>query len=118
MFLRHCGNSRHVRYIVTWALALLQLNIFWVTAFHHHDALILHGQTPSVQVASHFVPAGAEASLVCTACQIVRHGAFRPSIRPEAPRPAASVPFQIAVLRGDLRSSQQVIIFGRAPPLS
>jgi len=104
--------------VITGALALLQLHIFWVTIFHHHESSAFPLQSSTVQQGSRHIPLAVETSLVCTACQIVRHGALRPTLGPQALRPASAAPLRMAVLRDHLSLLQPVVIFGRAPPLS
>jgi hypothetical protein len=118
MPLRGLGRTRKSRSVITCALALLQLHISWVTVFHRHESPPFSLKPPTVQEGSRTVPLALEASLLCTACQIVRQGALRPTLSLQAPRPGSAAPLRIAVLRNHLSSLQTIVIFGRAPPLS
>ena len=103
--------------MITCALALLQVHIFWVTLFHHHDSLPLPLQSSTVQQGSADMPLEVEASLFCTACQIMRHSAAQPALAFQLPAPATLVPFLPKGVLIKIHSIQPDAFNGRAPPL-
>jgi len=118
MPVRGLFRNRYVRPITTCALALLQINLLWLTLFHRHDDLPYSTRPSTVQQGRQQAPLVVDTGLLCNACQIVRLGALRPSVSPQAPRIASLVPLRVSVHRNDLRSHQRIVVFGRAPPLS
>jgi hypothetical protein len=116
MSLRGLGRTRNSRSLITCALALLQLHIFWVTVFHHHDSLAFPLQPSTIQEGSQHTPLAADASLLCTACQIMRHGAAQPTVAFQLPAPATLVPFLPKRVLIKIHSLQQDAFNGRAPP--
>src|SRR5271169_6410852 len=118
MIVRGFFANRLLRSSLTCILALLQVHLFWLTIFHHHEETIVSTQPATFQQKNPNSPAAVETGLVCTACQIVRNSALRPTVSPQAPGLISSVPLHLAVAHNNLRPVLRVVGFGRAPPLS
>ena len=118
MSLRGLGRTRKSRSIVTCALALLQLHIFGVTIFHRHEAPPFPLQPSAIQQASLHEPLAVQGSLLCTACQIMRHGAVRPKVAFQPLASASLVPYLPQGVLIKIHSIQPDAFNGRAPPLS
>ncbi|HLY61272.1 MAG TPA: hypothetical protein VKV95_11025 [Terriglobia bacterium] len=111
-------RNRYWRPAFTSALVLLQVHLFLLTVFHHHDSDFFQNRPATLSQGRFHTPPAVDAAFVCTACQIIRHGAMRPSLGPQAPQVASSVPLRLNVLRDDLPSLQKIAAFGRAPPIA
>ena len=118
MIVRGHFRNRYLRPAFTSALVLLQVHLFLLTVFHHHDSDLLQKRPATVGQGRFHTPPTVDAALVCTACQIIRHSAMRPSVGPQAPQVASAVPLRLAVPRDYLPSLQKIAAFGRAPPLA
>jgi hypothetical protein len=94
------------------------VHLFLLTVFHHHNAEFFQNQPAAIGQESHHTPLAADASLICTTCQIIRHSAMRLTPGAQAPQVAHVVPLRMASLCDDLPSPRRIAIFGRAPPLA
>jgi len=115
-------NSLHHRLgqtAIVGALLLLQMNLLWVAALHHHAELDVLPRTAAALHARNKQPApAAESGVLCTACQIARHGAARPAATASPTEPEAAT-FLGAVVRPiPFHSCQLHVVCGRAPPLA
>ena len=113
---------RSWRKTTTWLLALMQLHLLVVLVLHHHLlprlSLELSAATTTVgQADRQSQPAGSEQSY-CTACQILRHGAVRPSLGNPTPHRTSVAPFLMPLSAAVLVSARPAAWHGRAPPLS
>jgi hypothetical protein len=109
------------RRATTWLLAMLQLHLLVVLVLHHHVlpgvALEFSNMPMTVgQAGRHSLPAGAEQGY-CTACQILRHSAVRPSLSSPASQHASVAPLMPPLSATIVLSAQPSPWYGRAPPL-
>jgi len=116
------SNSFHHRpgqAAVVGTLLLLQVNLLWVAALHHHAGLdVLPRTAAAIHAGNRQAAPAAESGVLCTACQIARHDAARPVATASAPEPEAAV-FLGAVARPiRFHARQPNAICGRAPPLA
>lgn len=111
-------RSRNWRSATTCALVLLQVHLFLLVVFHHHDSDFLQSRPATVTQGREHTPRAVDATFICTTCQIIRHSASRPTLGPPAPQVASAVPLRQAIPSNDLPSLQRVAVFGRAPPLA
>jgi hypothetical protein len=100
----------------------MQLHLLVVLVLHHHVlprfSLGLSATTANVgQAGRRSQPAGAEQGY-CTACQILRHGAVRPSLGNPTPHRTSVAPFLMPLSATVILSAQPAAWYGRAPPLS
>jgi hypothetical protein len=95
---------------------LAQINLLWVAALHRHAEEVSVRAAPVCggdwQSYSAF-----DDGRLCTACQIVRHSAGRPSLDAPALKPAGSTPIGFTPDPGELTFRQPSVAYGRAPPL-
>jgi hypothetical protein len=115
-------KNRSWRRATTWLLAVMQLHLLVVLVLHHHVLPgILRGfsqTTTSVgQTHRQSQPAGAEQGY-CTACQILRHSAVRPSLGNPTPHRSSVAPFLATLSATVALSTQPAPWHGRAPPLA
>jgi len=115
-------KRRSWRAATTWLLAAMQLHLLLVLALHHHilPQLLLEFSTTKVTIAQTnrpSQPANGE-QRYCTACQILRHGAVRPSLGNPTPRRSLVSPLLAARAATDVLTSQSSAWYGRAPPLA
>jgi len=104
---------------IAGALLLLQVNLLWVAALHHHAEFDVLPRTAAAMCAGNSQPAPlAESGVFCTACQIARHGAALPAAAASAPEPETEI-FPGAVARPvRFHARQPKAVCGRAPPLA
>ncbi|MGO9275514.1 MAG: hypothetical protein ACLQOO_35625 [Terriglobia bacterium] len=119
---RALSNSFHHRpgqAAIAGALFLLQVNLLWVAALHHHAEFDVLPRTASAMQAGNRQAAPAtESGVLCTACQIARHGAARPAATASAPEPEAAVFLGVVARPIHFHARQPKAICGRAPPLA
>src|SRR2546429_4945362 len=84
-------NRRFLR-TTTGILSLtLQVNLLWLAGVHRHEPLGRFGaRSMALRQANQHTQPVAEGSLVCTACQIIRHAAARPVTGALNPQPPTS----------------------------
>ena len=117
-FLEH----RSWRRVTTWLLAVMQLHLLVVLVLHHHVLPRISVElTPTAtsvgQTSRQSQPAGAEEGY-CSACQILRHGAVRPSLGSMVPHHSLVVPLLAPLSAVVVLSTQSAAWHGRAPPLA
>ena len=100
----------------------MQLHLLVVLVLHHHIvpevSLELSTATTTVgQTDRHSQPAGGEQGY-CTACQILRHSAVRPSLGNPTPHRSLVAPFLMPLSAAVIVSSRPAAWHGRAPPLA
>jgi hypothetical protein len=117
MAVRNYFRNRGWRTATTFALVFLQVHLFLLIVFHHHNSDYLVNQTPVVGQ-RHHTPIAVDTNLICTTCQIIRHSPLRPTLGPPPPQVDFVAPFHLAIVRDDLPSFQKIAVFGRAPPLA
>jgi hypothetical protein len=115
-------KNRRWRRATTWLLAVMQLHLLMVLVLHHHVlrgiALEFSQATTSLgQTEKPSRPAGSEQGF-CTACQILRHSAVRPSLGSPAPHRSSIAPFLGPRFVPVVLSAQPSPCYGRAPPLA
>ena len=103
----------------TLCLALFQVNLLWVVALHHHETLGTSAPHPAaVCGASQAQQPVVENGLLCTACQIVRHAAARPTQGATASEAQGPVSVLAAFSFSVFHSLRPTTLYGRAPPLA
>jgi hypothetical protein len=115
-------KSRSWRRATTWLLALMQLHLLVVLVLHHH---VLSGisldltDTPTniSNTNRQSQPVGGPTSY-CTACQILRHSAVRPSLGNPAQYRSSVAPLRSLLAAAIVVSTQPAAWHGRAPPLA
>ncbi|TAM80090.1 MAG: hypothetical protein EPN47_16495 [Acidobacteria bacterium] len=115
-------KNRRWRSATTWLLAVMQLHLLMVLVLHHH---VLRGiplefsktRTSLGQTDRPSQPSCVEHGF-CTACQILRHSAVRPSLGNPAPSRSAVAPFLAPLSATVVLSVQTSYRHGRAPPLA
>jgi hypothetical protein len=115
-------KSRSWRRATTWLLALMQLHLLVVLVLHHHVLsgifLELTQTTTSIsQTGRQSQPAGATQGY-CTACQILRHSAVRPSLGNPTQYRSSVAPLLSQIAAAGSLSAQPAAWHGRAPPLA
>jgi len=93
---------------------LAQANLLWLVVVHRHDEETVPMAATAVNGAAR---QSLETGLLCTACQIVRHGAARPTLGTPVPSPVASTPIGFPDDAGVLAFHRLSVTYGRAPPL-
>ncbi len=97
-------------------LLLLQIHLLSVAELHRHQpaefssdssAIVREGNQPQPPLSN---------GLLCTACQIIRHGSARPATGSPVPGPAALFPLRFVFRLGLLNSHAAASAYGRAPP--
>ena len=102
----------------TLCLALFQVNLLWVVALHRHETLGTSAPlSTAVRRASRAQQPVVENGLLCTACQIVRHAAARPTPGAVAPEAQSAVSVLAAFSFSIFHSLRRTTLYGRAPPL-
>jgi len=106
----------------TWLLAAMQLHLLLVLALHHHvlPEVSLEFSTTTVMIGQmdrQSPPAGGE-QRYCTACQILRHGAVRPSLGNPTPQRSSAAPLLALRAATVVYTTQPAAWYGRAPPLA
>ena len=97
---------------------LAQINLFWVSVLHRHEEGTLPARGTTLQGGERSSGPVLATGLLCTACQIVRHGAARPTLGTRAPNLAASSPIRLTVDLSQSPFHARYVAYGRAPPLS
>jgi len=100
----------------------MQLHLLLVLVLHHH---ILPAFSPELSTAPARVgqantpshPANGEQGY-CTACQILRHGAVRPSLGNPTPQRSLVAPLLALRSATVVLTAQPAAWYGRAPPLA
>ncbi|HET7100662.1 MAG TPA: hypothetical protein VFJ52_05880 [Terriglobia bacterium] len=115
-------HGRSWRRATTWLLAVLQLHLLIVLVLHHHvlpEIALGFSNTPTSigQAGRQSLPGGAEQGY-CTACQIVRHSAVRPSLGNPTPYLSSVAPLLPPLSAIVVHSAQPSPWYGRAPPLA
>jgi hypothetical protein len=115
-------KKRSWRRATTWLLAVMQLHLLVVLVLHHHvlseASLGFSRAATSVgQTNRQSQPVGAQQSF-CTACQILRHSAVRPSLGNPTPHRSSVAPFLATLSATVVCSAQPSAWHGRAPPLA
>jgi len=115
-------NRRWWRRATAWLLAVLQLHLLLVLVLHHHVlpgiALEFSNAPTTVgQAGRQSQPVGGEQGY-CTACQILRHSAVRPSLGNPTPHRSSVAPLLSSLSAAVVFSSQPSPWYGRAPPLA
>ena len=100
------------------ALALLQVQLLWVTMLHRHGETVVPWSAPQVQECELPQSPGVEGGVPCTACQIVRNSALQPATDMVVLQQAASIPLPPTLTRPRYHSLRPASSFSRAPPLS
>jgi hypothetical protein len=111
-------RNRYWQSATTYVLVLLQVHLFLLIVFHHHNSDYLQNGPATVTQGRQHLPRALDTTLVCTTCLIIRHSPLRPTLGPQAPQIAAAVPLRVAMLRDHLPLLQRVAALGRAPPLA
>jgi len=115
-------KRRSSRRATTWLLAVMQLHLLVVLVLHHH---VLPGVTlefPNMpttvsQTSRQSQPVGSEQGY-CTACQILRHSAVRPSLGNPAQHHSAVAPLRSLLATALVAFAQPAAWHGRAPPIA
>ncbi|HET9177101.1 MAG TPA: hypothetical protein VFQ24_01950 [Terriglobia bacterium] len=115
-------KNRRWRRATIWLLAVMQLHLLMVLVLHHHVLREIalefsQARTTLGQTEKPSLPAGAEHGF-CTACQILRHSAVRPSLGSPAPHRSSLAPFLAPRFAAVVLSTQTPPWHGRAPPLA
>jgi hypothetical protein len=115
-------KRRSWRRATTLLLAVMQLHLLVVLVLHHHVlqgiSLEISRTTTSIgQTDRQSQPVGA-AQGYCTACQILRHSAVRPSLGNPTPHRSSAVPLLAPLSAAVVLSAQPSAWHGRAPPLA
>jgi len=114
-------KRRSWRKVTTWLLAVMQMHLLVVLVLHHHvlsrTSLELSTTTTSMgQADRNSLPAGGEQSY-CTACQILRHSAVRPSLGNPTVYHSSVAPLLALSAAMGVLYAQPTAWHGRAPPL-
>jgi hypothetical protein len=117
------SKRRSWRAATTWLLAAMQLHLLLVLALHHHIlptfSLGLSTTTTATVSQTHSPPQPANGEQrYCTACQILRHGAVRPSLGNPTPHRSTVRPLLAPRAATDILTAQLSAWYGRAPPLA
>jgi hypothetical protein len=115
-------KKRSWRRATTWLLAVMQLHLLVVLVLHHH---VLQGSSLGFSRAATSVgqtdrqsqPVGAGQGY-CTACQILRHSAVRPSLGNPTPHRSSVAPLLATLSAAVVLSARPAPWHGRAPPLA
>ncbi|HUZ46402.1 MAG TPA: hypothetical protein VMW54_07165 [Terriglobia bacterium] len=103
----------------TWVLVALQVHLLMVLVLHHHAIPNILPGYSSAKVGHtnpHSHPnEGPET--YCTACQILRHSAVRPSLGSPTPRCSIATTFLAACRASKALATQPITLCGRSPPL-
>jgi len=99
-------------------MLLAQINLFWLSVLHRHEEGTLPARATTLQGGARSSGLVLATGLLCTACQIVRHGAARPTLGTRAPNPAASSPMRLTADLNESPFHARYVAYGRAPPLS
>ncbi len=115
-------KRRSWRRATTWLLAVLQLHLLLVLVLHHHvlpGMALEFSNTPTTigQAGRQSQPVGAKQGY-CTACQILRHSAVRPSLGNPTPHRSSVAPLLSPLSATVVHSAQPSPWYGRAPPLA
>ncbi|HEX5411090.1 MAG TPA: hypothetical protein VFZ27_04445 [Terriglobia bacterium] len=115
-------KNRKWRRATIWVLAAMQLHLLLVLVLHHHvlRGLSLELSTAKTEVGQAeqpIYPPGVEHGF-CTACQILRHGAVRPSLGNPTPHRSSVAPFLAPRFAVIVRCALPSPWHGRAPPLA
>ena len=115
-------KRRSWRAATTWLLAAMQMHLLLVLALHHHilPEFSLELSTTTVKIGQtdrQSQPANGE-QRYCTACQILRHGAVRPSLGNPTPHRSTVTPLLAPRAATDVLTAQSSAWYGRAPPLA
>ena len=106
------------RTLTAFLLVVLQLHLFGVAALHRHGDSMAPRHGLRASAAATPFNSGADSQLLCTACQIVHHGAVQLTSAVQVLPSAASVPLARNTTPTNYLSELPAAHHGRAPPLA
>ena len=109
---------RPARICAACFVLLAQINFLWVSVLHRHEEGAPPARATALRGGDRWSQPLVATGPLCTACQIVRNSAARPTLGTPAPNPATSSPIRLIADPTESPFHVPYVAYGRAPPLS